>query len=101
MASRHVTGFIEATAQDKSLQAEWNAAETPEALVGLGKRHGYEFDVEELKTALDAVYRVQSGELGEEELDQAAGGISYPTLVRTKSSLQYYEGWPCKWLSSP
>lgn len=87
------------------LQAEWNAAETHNELVEVGKRHGYNFDVAELEATLDSLRRLQSGELDEADLGSVTGGISLSTSLSTslssslsKPGLQFYEGWPCKWL---
>ena len=101
MTSPTASAFIEDTSTDGVLQAEWNAAETPNELVEVGKRHGYNFDVAELEATLDSLRRLQGGELDEADLGSVAGGISLSTSFSSslsKAGLQFYEGWPCKWL---
>jgi len=100
MTNRGVSDFIGATANDKALQAEWNGAETPGELVGVGKRHGYDFDAQELQAALATMQRLQGEELGDKDLEEVAGGLSLAQSLSTtlpRTGFQFYEGWPCKW----
>ncbi len=72
------------------MQSEWSATESAADLVGAGRERGYEFTVQELTQALDAMNAVEHGELDESQLEMVAGGAH-----------NFYEGWPAKWYVPP
>ncbi len=99
MEKQGAAEFITATAADEGLQTEWSATETPAELIDVGRRHGYAFDVQELETAMRSSVRLRTGELDDDDLQQATGGLLTLSVSRPGplTTVNRFEGWPCKW----
>jgi predicted ribosomally synthesized peptide with nif11-like leader len=110
MTSRDAAAFINAAAADQKIRAEWNDAETPDALARVAERHGYHVDADELQAALAALRQRQQDELSDADLEHVAGGTlakptltTSPTVTKTVTTqpvapkLEFFEAWPSKW----
>lgn len=80
MSANPLQDFFAKVSEDQALQTELSKAMNLENycqfVVDLASAQGYHFSVEELTQAIDAWHsQVDSGELGEEELESVAGGF--------------------------
>lgn len=66
--------FAQKFAEDKDFATKYLALESLDALFAQAKKDGYSIAREEFEAALQ---KAESGELSDEKLDVAAGGLSY------------------------
>jgi predicted ribosomally synthesized peptide with nif11-like leader len=84
MSSDAANQFVNKAMADQALQQEVNAAvagrdeaAAAEAVVAVGRTHGYEFSAEEVQAARAAVKDRRSRELSDEDLQSVSGGWFY------------------------
>jgi len=77
MSTANVLKLLEFGAQDAKLRAELELARACEAVVALGKKHGFDFTAEELLKALAHLRDLRAGApLSDEDLAKVSGGAS-------------------------
>jgi predicted ribosomally synthesized peptide with nif11-like leader len=81
MSSDAAVEFLNKAMADQALQQEINAAvagrdeaAAAEAVVAVGRKHGYEFSAEEVQQARAAVKDRRSRELSDQDLQSVSGG---------------------------
>ena len=92
MAKENVKAFFEALTQEETLQQALKAKElaytgvkedreavVKEVLIPVAKEAGYAFTLEEMKAFEKGMY--PEGELGEDELESVAGGLTWGICV--------------------
>lgn len=72
MSKEQLKAFIAKAKDDRTIQEKLKLAKTPEEVVGIAKEHGHEFAADKI------------GQLSEEELESAAGGVISDTILATK-----------------
>jgi predicted ribosomally synthesized peptide with nif11-like leader len=84
MSSDAANQFLNKAMADQALQQEINAAvagkdeaAAAEAVVAIGRTHGYEFSADEVQTARAAVKERLSRELSDQDLQSVSGGNSF------------------------
>ena len=70
MSEEQLKAFLEKVKADTSLQEKLNGAADSDAVVEIAKEAGFAITVEDIQSM-----QSQSGELSDEELEGAAGGI--------------------------
>ena len=71
MSEEQLKAFWEAIQADTALQQKLQGVTDPDAIVAIAKEAGFSISADELKKALE------SAEVSEEELESAAGGMSF------------------------
>ena len=69
MSEEQLKAFLEKVKSDTELQEKLKAASTPEAAMDIAKAAGFAITAEDIQSM-----QSQSGELSDEELEDAAGG---------------------------
>lgn len=72
---------------------EIHGVETPEELIEAFKRHGVDMSMEELKELFAMAKKADGGELGEDELENVAGGALWWALLRPLVMLPALPHW--------
>lgn len=79
MSTENVCKLLDLGAQDAKLRAEIERARACEAVVALGKQHGFHFTADELVQAAARLRELRSGApLSDAELGKVSGGSDVP-----------------------
>ena len=93
MSRESAEAFLEALDRDASLRAKLFASESATAervlasaqqLAELAMKHGFDVTAQEVRHACARQGRTSSGELGEQELEAVAGGVTVSDIPFTK-----------------
>ena len=75
MSKDSVFEFLSAASSDEALGAQVRGAGDRAALLGVARAHGYEVSREDLDAGLSDVKAAMGEQLGDDELEQVAGGV--------------------------
>ena len=76
MSKEQLNAFLEKVQGDTSLQEKLNAVTTPEAAIEIAKDAGFAITAEDIQSV-----QSQSGEVSDDELEGATGGLVEVTLA--------------------
>jgi predicted ribosomally synthesized peptide with nif11-like leader len=92
MAIDSAEALVAKLQSDESLRAEFKKATSEEAFMEIAKKMGYNTNLDEFRKAVAKKYHPAAGELSDDDLDKAAGGLSIVgvdyafTAIQTASS---------------
>ena len=90
MSEEQLKAFLEIVKGDTGLQEKLKAAASPEAAIAIAKEAGFAITAEDIQS-------MESGEVSDEELEAAAGGVQSPSFdieIRCRACLFQTEGNP-------
>ena len=80
MSKEQLNAFLEKVQGDTSLQEKLNAPTTPEAVIEIAKDAGFSITAEDIQS-MQSQSQSQSGEVSDDELVGATGGLVEVTLA--------------------
>lgn len=89
MSQEAVINLFKASAGDQALQAQLETADSPAAVVKIGKDKGYEFNEAEYAAIVQEMMS-QDGELDDRELEVVTGGSGEGASERQKRLIERY-----------
>jgi predicted ribosomally synthesized peptide with nif11-like leader len=76
MAMNDASALVAKIRSDESLRDALKDAKSEEDFLDVAKKFGYDVTVDDFKRAMAKEYHPEGDELSDEQLDQAAGGLS-------------------------